>query len=793
MQRSALSLRAALCSVVLLFAAAGADAAIYAVGSEPGCTHATIQQAVDAAEANPGEDFIRIPHSQVWNEQAVVIDTDQVLWLEGFWADCNNTDFTQKSILDGAGGSASSVLRISTGTNGIVRMSWLTLQNGDPSPIDGQGGGIHFSGRGRLELSNDMAVINNSATSGGGIYANGDTDSAQLVIGARVTVIGNTAYRDGGGVFVNGMTLTMNEPDSLIAFNEALGDLDAKGYGGGLVIRSAGDRVAHGFIGSSGSGELGLIYGNTAKWGGGIAVSAGSDSDESANLFLGSDDPAPPVAIRGNFASEGGGAIFAWPNANFGGFSTPNAIVTIARAEISDNAAPRGAVAYGDNSSVTGGSSVGSAVNIGSLQLGADLPCGPTWYARIFGNETVDANGAATDGALFHIDDYSSMRFHCALIEGNRAGRVVEAHLSNAGFLDMADSLVADNTLLGEIIWSFYVLGSGGTVAIFDSTFAGNSVGVADLITAYRSTVHIERSILWQPGHITLNTLQGETGDPDVIRVIASEVASLGDGSGISIVADPRFIDPGNSDYRLRDYRLRAASPAIDFAPPVDGDDFDALGLLRDQRLSAVPRADPSQSRDIGAFERQTLLPLVLNGDFAGDTNLWLLPAGHTGNYGAANAPGSPDGSGSAQVTTESGAGRILGYLQCIHLPGPGVYALNASVLTSGVPGVSNPTSLLWELRTDGGEGCIDGAITTGGEHVLGTQTTGGDWIRPANPAYITVPDSMWNHNTSLTVIMAEYPNASNDDYNAYFDRITLEWSADGSVSDVIFADDFDP
>jgi hypothetical protein len=129
--------------------------------------------------------------------------------------------------------------------------------------------------------------------------------------------------------------------------------------------------------------------------------------------------------------------------------------------------------------------------------------------------------------------------------------------------------------------------------------------------------------------------------------------------------------------------------------------------------------------------------------------------------------------------------------LQCIHLPGPGVYALNASVLTSGAPGISNPTSLLWELRADGGEGCIGGAITTGGEHALGTGTTGGDWIRPANPAYIPVPASLWNPNTSLTVIMAEYANARNDDYNAYFDAITLAWSADGS--DVIFADDFDP
>lgn len=769
-------LRAVL-AVAPAFAAAHADAAIYAVGDEPGCTHATIQAAVDAAEANPGEDFIRIPHSRVWAEQAVVIDTDQTLWLEGFWADCNNIDSSQQTVLDGAGGSASSVLRISTGTNGAVRMSWLTLRGGDPSPVSGQGGGIHFSGRGRLELSNDMAVVNNSAASGGGIYASGDAEGAQLVIGARVIITGNTAHRDGGGVFVNGMTLTMNEPDTLIAFNEALGELGSKGYGGGLVIRSTGSRDARGYVGSSGSGGLGVIYGNDAKWGGGIAVSAGSDSDSGvgAELFLGSPDPAPPVAIRGNFASEGGGAIFAWPNANFNSFSTPNARVTVSRAEISDNAAPRGAVAYADYSDVTGGSPVGSAVGFGAQLLQLDPPCGSIWQARIFGNEAGNANGEATDGALFHVSDHSHALFHCVLIEGNQAGRLIDSN----GRIGVRDSLIRGNALQHEIIRTDYL-------DLFDSTIADNINTGAEptIVSSNRDHVSLYRSIIWQPGHAVLNSTVLDV--PDIHFMIANDPINIA-GEPHAIVADPRFVDPARGDYRLR-----AASPAIDFAPPVEGDDRDALGLPRDQRIDAVPRFDPTESRDIGAFERQGLQPLVLNGDFAGDTNLWLLPAGHTGNYGAANASGSPDGTGSAQLTTPNGAGRMLGYLQCIHLPGPGVYALNASVLTSGVPGISNPTSLLWELRRDGGEGCIDGVITASGEHELGTQATGGDWTRPSNPTYLTLPASDWNHDTSLTVIMAAYPNASNDDYNAYFDRITLEWSADGPVSDVIFADGFD-
>ena len=71
----------------LLTMAMPAESAVYAVGPGPGCTHATIQAAIDAANANPGDDFVRVPHSQVWNEQALVIDTAQTVSLEGYWSD----------------------------------------------------------------------------------------------------------------------------------------------------------------------------------------------------------------------------------------------------------------------------------------------------------------------------------------------------------------------------------------------------------------------------------------------------------------------------------------------------------------------------------------------------------------------------------------------------------------------------------------------------------------------------------------------------------------------------------
>ena len=131
---------------------------------------------------------------------------------------------------------------------------------------------------------------------------------------------------------------------------------------------------------------------------------------------------------------------------------------------------------------------------------------------------------------------------------------------------------------------------------------------------------------------------------------------------------------------------------------------------------------------------------------------------------------------------------RLLGYAQCIHIPGTGTYALNGSA-RSGGGNVSeyNRTALIWELRPDGGEGCIDGPITLGSELTLSTTDA---WSRPALPAIINVPAATWTSNTSVTVILAVYPNAANT-FNGVFDRITLE-IAGTPLPNGVFGDGFE-
>ena len=81
----------------------------------------------------------------------------------------------------------------------------------------------------------------------------------------------NTALYSGGGIYVDGLEMTMNAPDSWVAFNTAQGSNGQGGYGGGIQVVGS-SRDGHAYIGSPGVGNAGPVYGNEARYGGGISV-----------------------------------------------------------------------------------------------------------------------------------------------------------------------------------------------------------------------------------------------------------------------------------------------------------------------------------------------------------------------------------------------------------------------------------------------------------------------------------------------------------------------------------------
>ncbi len=287
--------------MLLTWPVSSIHAAIFTVGSPVGsgqCTHGTIQSAINAAEASPGADTIRLTRSLTYEPENNSIITSQELTMEGGYNTCTQvTSDSQKTVVSGAGGAAEPVFRITVNTGGFVRFRFLTLSGGDEDG-SGKGGAIYFNGNGILEIR-DSLITQNLAGYGGGIYAQGLGSDAELVIGANVVISNNTARYNGGGIVADQIEMSMLEPESILFFNEALGIGGSGGFGGGLYI-FGGTRSSYAYIGSGTSG-LGAIYGNTAVYGGGVSVNGYNDdmgtySDSRLQLFttVASNSSRPP-------------------------------------------------------------------------------------------------------------------------------------------------------------------------------------------------------------------------------------------------------------------------------------------------------------------------------------------------------------------------------------------------------------------------------------------------------------------------------------------------------------------
>ena len=386
-----------LASVVAVLTTARASAVTLTVGSDAACTHGTVQAALDAARASNAPSIVRVARNASYVQQALSIDAIHPLEVSGGYADCGQpTPDGTRTTLDGAGGATASVLRIITATDIPVVLRLLRIQHGDVAGA-GFGGGVFFGGNGSLEV-HDSAILDNVAGNGGGLYAGGAGNRAELIIGADVAITGNDARFSGGGVFVDGLVMTMVEPDSIIAFNTALGT-STTGYGGGLFIRALEDRPAIARIGTAGSGTLGAVYGNEARAGGGVAV-IGNDFDHDSVLELFSVDPARRAAVRSNVATVAGGGLFVQSGATNDLAAPREAIALLWNAELTDNRAPDGAAVYlAFTDPLNAAPPQGGRLFINGSRPDDAPPCDPAQpCGEISANVATTTNGVLTEG-----------------------------------------------------------------------------------------------------------------------------------------------------------------------------------------------------------------------------------------------------------------------------------------------------------------------------------------------------------------------------------------------------------
>lgn len=767
------------CLLVALCLGAPSKAATYRVGVGTGCTHASIQSALDAAAASAESDVVVITRSASWTAQALTLSVStQTIDIRGGYAACADaTPDGARTTISGAGGAQASVLRISTSSvNSNVSLSDLTITGGDAAGTSaaGNGGGVHFSGAGQLQLLRTVLSAN-TATRGGGLHVAGINGVVGVTLGAGSQLIGNTASSDGGGIYLDQASLEMHAADSLLFNNRAEGS-DGRGYGGGLLIR-AGMNSASASLRGAGANGLAKVQGNRARYGGGVAVLADVGSAETALLEAAA---SQRTGFQSNSADVAGGAIYLKP---YDGVQNSLAVARLANVRLYDNIAPDGAAIYIDTDDASGSPGAGAAVEIDHGTLASICPAGDS-CSLIEGNAALNAASLPSSGALVRVRELGNLR-----IAGGAPGTVDRGgpwiRGNNVGPLFRGDEclLSINNALIsGNTVSTHVVSGNCPQFELGDLTIAGNTI-TGSAIFNLQGAASLRRSVLWQPGKLSM---QG-TATRDVVDVVTQESASIDTGVLAFVTqANPRFVDPARDDYRLR-----AGSPAVDYALATSSADRDAQGQPRDVDLPV--RANfPRGPRDLGALERQSLAPLVLFGDFdvAGDLALWPeVSPGASVWSNAQNATAAP-GSGAIQASLSNiPQARVMVRQQCVHLPGPGRYALNGWGRSVGATVSTRDSVLLhWQLRHNGGEGCTQGNADASGDHFL---TSSASWTQPATPAEIQLAEAAWTPNSSLTVslVVIDVGVTVPPAINGWFDGIHLAVSPIGND---LFRDGFE-
>lgn len=283
---------AAMASGVLLFAASGGAGRAgpigppheFAVGNGLGCSHGTLQGAIDAAAAAAGPHTVVVTASASYVDQALLINDAEALTLAGGYASCFDTDTAGTTTIDG--GASAPVVRIIGA--GAVTLQDLTISGGNGSSLT-YGGGIQHRGSGLLRVI-DSIVRDNVSLVGGGI-ALADTGSLAIV---DSEILDNDATNVGGGVYRIGSGDVSIER-STIAGNTASGF----NGGGGLYFEGAGLlRIDGATI------EDNVANAPSSANGGGMFVSAGVDSVRPRLELLGA------THIRNNRAENAGGGLY---------------------------------------------------------------------------------------------------------------------------------------------------------------------------------------------------------------------------------------------------------------------------------------------------------------------------------------------------------------------------------------------------------------------------------------------------------------------------------------------------
>jgi len=555
-----------------------ATAKIISVGDDGACSFSDLQPAIDAGLGN---DEIHVA-STLLSDQHLVISGKMVLIIGGY-ANCSEAFPTLgAATLNGRVGD--SVMMIKGDSH--VRLKNLAIIGGFMNTSGSQGGGINFIGHGSLVLES-VIIEANTASYGGGINVSSD-GYTEVHINTGTVIAVNTALREGGGINIEGDTrLFILEPNTIIEANSALGQEgpDAGwGYGGGLQINAP----ARADIGSPGYHGLGVITGNGARYGGGVAVRPGG-----VFRFF-STDASQPITVSNNTASHTGGGIYVVSSESSAGARICGDVY-----HIDHNTAANGAAIYADRES--GSAGVSGLVFLQAEDIGTT--CGPE-DATSFGavrcpagtscNTISDNTATQEGGAVVLVQTGGFFQAKRLELRRNTAGRIIQTFDTYNSFV--ANCLIANNVSHNDIIEISHTTEPWG---IFGCTVTDNVLDVGSPAISTFGELGIHQSIFWQPNRTLVNNRGGTVSGEGLIVNEDSSVSGL---QQVTRVDDPGFISASTGDYHLK-----AGSPAIDV--------LDASLALVSSDLAGNPRGKSlfgsPFSYDVGAYERQFIPPMT--------------------------------------------------------------------------------------------------------------------------------------------------------------------------------------
>ncbi len=486
---------------------APADALDLRVGSGAGCTHATLQSALDALEGQSGLQTVRI-NKGVYptpDGMAYVPTVAQTgVLLEGGYDSCtapaptgDATLDADRAVFNGSGGAPRAVLDLYLfGRVGTFQLRRIVLTGGDAT-VDSastdqfeSGGGLVVRGAASVLLGRGLSIKGNAAINGGGVALAGSrvnvgepVQRVDLFIDEGAEIANNTASQRGGGIYCGGGNPAPNlGPDGnrhgTIAFVDGVIGFNNAPQGGAFYCRGSLEGGG-GLQPRPRNGAAAWIVGNQGG-ASGLGCAAG---DATLDALV----PAGGDGIRTLGAQNGETGMFAITNNSAAGNAglCLGGSVTLGTASI-----PPGQSRFRIQNiyiaDQSGGSTLGmsaaSEIEVDLRPSGDTVACsffGPTPCVRMVRN-AVDGSGAATsNGQLLSANSGAALNVYRGLIDDNR-GRPRLFSAANDAVLRLWSSIVDANTVVvGSALPSdssaLFEASFGGTAGVYQSTLVMRS------------------------------------------------------------------------------------------------------------------------------------------------------------------------------------------------------------------------------------------------------------------------------------------------------------------------------